>query len=45
MTEQERKFIEKMIKKMQSTPWGTIVVKMKGGRPVMLSTTEDEKLD
>jgi len=41
LTEKEKKVIDKM----KSTPWGTIVIKMKGGKPVMLSATEDIKLD
>ena len=41
LTDKEKKVIDKM----KSTPWGTIVIKMKGGKPVMLSTTEDIKLD
>ena len=41
LTDKEKKVIDKM----KSTPWGTIVIKMKGGKPVMLSATEDIKLD
>jgi len=41
LTDKEKKVIDKM----KSTPWGTIVIKMKNGKPVMLSATEDIKLD